>query len=540
MGVPRLREIIDRRKAGAMETPLMIIPVLANTQEMAEKVMRMVRRIRIRDVLHSSFVALDPALPAPHPPSNMPKDVEWIEDLVLANFNRRESDVLLSGDGPKVLLSPYVIRFSLRRDVMLEMGIAPYTMARAIEKVLSQTAKGGLILHSPRTAKNWVVRVRVARERGPEGEPPTPTDSDWYHETQQVHVQILRKACANQAHIVDWATAGKAEYTELDAETDQLRQVDQWVIQASGSSLASMSRIKELDWTRAHTNDIAMTNAVLGLEAANALYYEQMLSVLSNDGSYIDPRHVQMFADAVTYYGYPMPARRHGVLRKKTGWAHRASFEEMVSVLMTGAVREEVDDLVAPAGAVMTGQMGAFGSGWVGILDESSDKYRTLTHRLESAEENAPFDARISHINAATGTLMNRPVDVLRRIHNRLKLARAAAAATSSSASPRQPPPTPVVVKPPLHKYTVGGAIAATTYEGYAEVDYLKDSRPVFEDQWQLRRSFGRRLNAKSKLNALHHEDALLSMQGLDITILGKMGHLRVVKMEQLVGNKKQ
>lgn len=543
MGVPRLREIIDRRKAGAMETPLMIIPVLANTQEMAEKVMRMVRRIRIRDVLHSSFVALDPALPAPHPPSNMPKDVEWIEDVVLANFNRRESDVVSQpGTGSQVLLSPYVIRFSLRRDVMLEMGIAPYTMARAIEKVLSQTSQGGLILHSPRTAKNWIVRVRVARNLSENSTTPAatpaamPTDSDWYHETQQVHVQILRKACANQAHIVDWATAGKAEYTELDSQTDQLRQVDQWVIQASGSSLASMSRIKELDWTRAHTNDIAMTNAVLGLEAANALYYEQMLSVLNNDGSYIDPRHVQMFADAVTYYGYPMPARRHGVLRKKTGWAHRASFEEMVSVLMTGAVREEVDNLVAPAGAVMTGQMGAFGSGWVGILDESSDKYRTLTNRLESAEENAPFDARVSHINAATGTLMTRPVDVLRRIHNRLKLARTAAGNGNGNGNGNAPPPTPVVVKPPLHKYTVGGAIAATTYEGYAEVDYMKDSRPVFEDQWH-HRTFGRKVNSKG--TAAHHE-VLLSMQGLDITVLGKMGQLRVVKMGQLLSDKKQ
>lgn len=560
MGVPRLREIIDRRKAGTMDTPLMIIPVVANTQEVAEKVMRMVRRIRLRDVLNSSFVALDPVLPRPRPPSNMPKDNEWMVDL--EEIGKRECDVV---GGPHVA-SQYVIRFSLRRDVMLEMGIAPYTMARAIEKVISSVKDStAIVLHSPRTAENWVVRVRLIATNhqqphavhaqhhhhaahAAQNQQQPMSDSDWYHETQQMHVQILRKACANQAHIVDWATAGKAEYRERDLATDRIEKKEVWVIQASGSSLASMSRIKELDWTRAHTNDIAMTNAVLGLEAANALYYEQMLSVLTNDGSYIDPRHVQMFADAVTYYGYPMPARRHGVLRKKTGWAHRASFEEMVSVLMAGAVRGEVEDLVAPAGAVMTGQMGAFGSGWVGIIDQGDDQTISLK-KLEMAMLSKEVDETIYHetmdvanadrnllrrIDAATGTLMTRPVDVLRKIHQRMKLQRGMRrdrGGTQALPHTHKPlPHTPVSIKPALHKYTVGGAVAASTYEGYAGVDYMADSRATFSVLTFMKTVGTRAGGTRQEKNCSQEEEELLSLAGLEITTLGKMGHLKVSK----------
>jgi DNA-directed RNA polymerase beta' subunit len=532
MGVPRLREIIDRRKAGTMDTPLMIIPVVANTQEMAEKVMRMVRRIRLRDVLNSSFVALDPVLPKPHPPSNMPKDNEWMVDL--EEIGKRESDAVREWKSTAVA-AQYVIRFSLRRDVMLEMGIAPYTMAKAIEKVVSSVKNSmAIILHSPRTAENWVVRVRLLH-----GE--EMTDSEWYHETQQMHVQILRKACANQAHIVDWATAGKAEYKELDPESDCIQKKEVWVIQASGSSLASMSRIKELDWTRAHTNDIAMTNAVLGLEAANALYYEQMLSVLTNDGSYIDPRHVQLFADAVTYYGYPMPARRHGVLRKKTGWAHRASFEEMVGVLMAGAVRGEVEDLVAPAGAVMTGQMGAFGSGWVGLFDQGKDRevikqleMRMLAKEVDADIRNESSDVAIAdrnilrRVNAATGTLMTRPVDVLRKIHEKMKIVRAKEKQDRQRATTKTPPPTPISIKPALHKYTVGGAIAASTYDGYADVNYDRDSRATFVVE-QGRKTVGKKASAVDTVIRTTQPTSNLSLAGLEVTVLGKMGHLKVI-----------
>lgn len=518
MGVPRLREIIDRRKEGSIETPLMIIPVVADTQEVAEKVMRMVRRVRLLDVLHSSFVAEDPIRPAPYPLSNIEKDDLWMQDLVAA-YGLRESHVVrgfepqarqghmdeeddqirtsisvahahaatpASSPTPSpsaaVAASPFVIRFSLRRDLMLEMGIAPVTLARAIEKSLAGYT--AIILHSPRAAKNWVVRVRLVCDQEGQGQEPH-TASQWYHITQQVHVLILRKACANQAHLVDWATAGKAEYTEVDTSTEEIVTKERWVIQASGSSLASMSRIKELDWTKAHTNDITMVNAVLGLEAANGLIYEQMLHVMTNDGSYIDPRHVQLLADAITYYGYIMPVRRHGVLRKKTGWAHRASFEEMVSVLMTGAARGEVDDLRAPAGAVMTGQMGAFGSGWVSLFEDPScaprKYYSDLEMRLTARDvdgsllteaERIMTQADVAkYMDGSTGTLKTRPVEILKRIHA------TRAGNSHHHAHPRSSPPTPIPLIAPRHKYTVAGAVAAMTYEGYG-IDYIADSMP--------------------------------------------------------------
>jgi DNA-directed RNA polymerase beta' subunit len=547
MGVPRLKEIIDRKKEGEISTPLMILPVIADTREAAEKVVRMVRRVRLRDVLHSSFVALDPPCPRPAPPSNIDKDCAWLKDLVASHGGNRESDLC----PPEWDVSPHVLRFSLRRENMIELGIAPVTLARAIDKAVQQLNKknkseanvgqvGAIILYTPRAAKQWVIRVRMMiRVSAPDvADLPRMTSSQWYYETQQLHVHILRKACANQAHSVDWATAGRAEFTELDPETDTMISRDRWVVQASGSSLASMSRIKELDWSRAHVNDITMTASVLGLEAANALIYDQLLSIMTNDGSYIDPRHLQVLADGITYYGYIMPVRRHGVLRKKTGWAHRASFEEMVSVLTIGAAKGERDDLATPAGAVMTGQMGAFGSGWVGLHDDpdKARRYadieaRVMAKQIDPAavmqEERVATggSAVVGFMDGSTGTMQSRPVQVLRRIHQERRLQEVLANRKRQGRADELPA-TPLPLAAPVHRYTVQGAIAASTYEGYAASDYVRDSMPRFAKSSGGQVVLGKRPGGDKK--AAPH--AGFSLIGLEATLLTRSGTLRIVQ----------
>jgi DNA-directed RNA polymerase II subunit RPB1 len=588
MGVPRLKEIIGRKKEGEISTPLMILPVVADTREAAERVVRMVRRVRLRDVLHSSFVASDPAMPEPHPLSNIDKDCPWLEDLVDSHGGKREAVIC----PPGWKASPYVVRFSLRRENMIELGIAPVTLARAIDKAVQQLKKKkrpkgrkgaglvadagassdvtAIVLYTPRASKGWVIRVRMLVH---DAHPPPATDADWYHETQQLHVHILRRACANQAHSVDWATAGKAEFSELDPKTDTIVTRDRWVVQASGSSLASMSRIKELDWTRAHVNDTTMTASVLGLEAANALIYDQLLSIMTNDGSYIDPRHLQLLADGITYYGYIMPVRRHGVLRKKTGWALRASFEEMVTVLTVGAAKGEKEDLATPAGAVMTGQMGAFGAGWVGLHDdpEVARRYAELESRSLAAQINPTAIAEeervatggssvAEYIDGHTGQLQARPVRILRELHDRRRLERIlatrqprqggfASAGAAPSASPATlAPASPVIpLVASAHRYTVQGAIAASTYEGYG-LDYAADSLPTRKAVVVGQNAvLGKRPERKDLVPAASlggasspagsfapaapaAPHARFSLLGLEATILTRTGTLKVVQ----------
>jgi hypothetical protein len=156
------------------------------------------------------------------------------------------------------------------------------------------------------------------------------------------------------------------------------------------------------------------------------------------------------------------------VLRKKTGWAHRASFEEIMSVLSVGAAKGEYDDLRAASGAVMSGQMGAFGSGWVGLLaggDPSS-----LLAEPPAAQPLQPPDPRF--VDGRTGTVQHRAVLQLRRLHDARRTSAAATPATPSA-------PTPIPMTRPRHRYTAAGAIAAMTYEGHGGVaDFVADSLP--------------------------------------------------------------
>ena len=533
LGVPRIKEIIDGSKK--IHTPITLAPVVADNEETARRVANMVRCVRLEDMLHSSFVALDPARPAPHALTNVDKDGAWMEDCA-AVYGWRESDVA----GEDCMLSPYVIRFSMRRDQMMEMGIAPVTLARAVERCFGDALRGGtmpwsderpaIIQFSPRSAKAWVMRVRLMYCADADRD-----DAQLYQDAQIAHVLLLKRASANQAHQISWATAGRADHVRYDPETQQIETRTRWVVQASGASIASMSRIREIDWNETHTNDIASVFAVLGIEAANALIYEQMMLVMTNDGSYIDPRHAQLLADCITMNGEIMPVRRHGIHRMRTGFSQRASFEETAKVFMVGAAKGDVDDMIAPAGAVMTAQHGAFGSGWVGLLDPRASKYNEIETYVDAMRGTVDTEAEVvaaggkqiaRHVDARTGQLKTRPVAALQRVHDQQ--------GGSHSARANRP----IEVQAARHKYTATAAIAASTYGGYAAFDFDKDSRPAVRPVDREMLEVGERPRARGHpaSSSAAATDLSQDLTSLQATLINRMGIAHIVRVAERVG----
>lgn len=353
MGVPRLREIIDGRKEGNIKTPMMIIPVVDNTEESANRIARSITRVRLRDALQSSFVCQDPIPETDHAArTNVTKDHDLMETI--AQVYGSEKNMIQES----ATASRYVIRFSLQKAFLLRMGLTPRHMGKCIERVLGTPC---IMIVSPPSMRAWVIRVRpVVSTDAP------PPDA---HTVQLMHNFILKQAAANASHAINKAVVGKAEVSQVSSEGG-ISVVDRWVVQAHGSSLHSLAGMANVDWNHTHTNDVTMVARVLGVEAANSIIYEQLHRVLMTDGSHFDARHLQLLADAMTYMGFVMPIRRHGILRKHSGWAHRASFEETNKVLTTAALRVETDSLDNPSGSTMTGQLGSFGTGNCAVVSE--------------------------------------------------------------------------------------------------------------------------------------------------------------------------
>lgn len=400
VGIPRLREIIERRHVGMIRSPLLVVPVRDDTRATAERVVRVLQRVLLREVLISSVVTHEDA-------------VADLDRVLLRNVglsHGTERDVV---ENPRTL-SPYVVHFTLNRERLLQSAMGPVVMARCVERAMKGTPC--TIIFSPRAMRRWVLRVRLVSE-----DPQMRTREA----AQEWHMHLLKHAAVNQAHSISMAIAGQAELLEEEAASGAIVKRKRWVVQAMGSELASVATLPDLDWSRAHTNDITLASDVLGIEAANALLFEQLRSVMTNDGSHIDARHLQLLADAMTYCGYVMPVRRQGIGRKPTGWAHRASFEMTHKVLISGALRAEDDPLDNPSAAVMTGQLGAFGTGWTALMPEPryGSMWKTLSQKAGYVNSTSYMTHALAvnprFVDGSTGSIRNRDVRALQAAFNR-------------------------------------------------------------------------------------------------------------------------
>jgi DNA-directed RNA polymerase III subunit RPC1 len=77
------------------------------------------------------------------------------------------------------------------------------------------------------------------------------------------------------------------------------------------------------------------TASVLGIEAARTTIYNEIQHTMSSHGMSIDPRHVMILADVMTYKGEVLGITRFGVQKMKDSVLMLASFEKTTDHLVS-------------------------------------------------------------------------------------------------------------------------------------------------------------------------------------------------------------
>ena len=152
------------------------------------------------------------------------------------------------------------------------------------------------------------------------------------------------------------------------------RQGNEFVILTSGSNLADVFEMKEVDETRTVTNDIFEIRAVLGIEAARQSIMNESLNVMENQGLDIDIRHIMFIADIMTNKEVVKGITRSGITGEKESVLARASFETPLKHLFNAALVGEVDKLSSVVENVMLNQPVPLGTGLPGLLAKMKEK----------------------------------------------------------------------------------------------------------------------------------------------------------------------
>jgi len=161
-----------------------------------------------------------------------------------------------------------------------------------------------------------------------------------------------------------------------DEKTSQISETSEWVALCEGTNLKGVFAHTGVDFQRVVTSSVMETYRVLGIEAARRVIVNEFRAC-NEDLATVDVRHFMTFAERMTWHGYPQPLHAAELSRESTGTLKRAAFERSSKVLQTAALESQVDTLDSIPSQLAVGAKLRFGTGAVdALLDEKAlDQY---------------------------------------------------------------------------------------------------------------------------------------------------------------------
>ena len=162
--------------------------------------------------------------------------------------------------------------------------------------------------------------------------------------------------------------------------------VDECKVYTDGSDLATCSGLEHV--LHVDSNDPMDVLKTYGIEAARAVLLRELDAVMSFDGSYVNPRHLKLLVDWMTYGGEITPANRHGVRRRAQDLPiARATFEQPVEVFLDAAANEKKDVLTGISEQLLFGCLPSCGTTMVDAVTDSSYASKMEEMEKEADEE---------------------------------------------------------------------------------------------------------------------------------------------------------
>ena len=149
---------------------------------------------------------------------------------------------------------------------------------------------------------------------------------------------------------------------------DEYSGQERYQLICEGRGLLSVMGTAGVDGNRTMSNDITEVNAVLGIEAARQSIQNEIGYVYSQYGLGIDPRHLMLLSDVMTYRGEILGINRFGIAKMKESVLMLASFEKTPDHLFDAAVHGAVDTIDGVSECIIMGTPIPLGTGMFKLL----------------------------------------------------------------------------------------------------------------------------------------------------------------------------
>lgn len=133
-----------------------------------------------------------------------------------------------------------------------------------------------------------------------------------------------------------------------------------------GYGLKACMTTEGIDGVRTTCNNVMECKEVLGIEAARQTIIREISSVMG--GMDIDPRHMQLLADVMTYKGDVLGITRFGLAKMRDSVLQLASFEKTPDHLFNAAIGMKRDRIEGVSECIIMGQSMSVGTGAMKVV----------------------------------------------------------------------------------------------------------------------------------------------------------------------------
>ena len=328
-GVPRIKEIINASKN--ISTPVITCPLLNDEQIEAARVVKgRIEKTYVSDVLH------------------------YVED----EWRADEGNVVLQID--RTALSD------------MHLGVGIYEIAEAICKQRKlKLSREDLSIYGDRI----VIRVRDASEmpakRGAKSKSAADESGDML-----LRANFLRRGLP---------LVPISGYPEATRAIIQTSEQNTHAVVVEGHGLRQCMTTEGVIGTKTRSNNVMECRDVLGIEAARTTIANEIGEVMGDMG--IDPRHMQLLADVMTYKGEVLGITRFGLSKMRDSVLQLASFEKTPDHLFDAAAGMKTDQIEGVSECIIMGQTMTVGTGAFQIVRRLGIQPGQLTQKKTLFED---------------------------------------------------------------------------------------------------------------------------------------------------------
>jgi DNA-directed RNA polymerase beta' subunit len=157
----------------------------------------------------------------------------------------------------------------------------------------------------------------------------------------------------------------------------------EWLVVTEGSNLQMMLAHPLVDVKRLYCNDFWEVYETLGIIAVRKMLFSDLKNVVGG----VNSLHIKLLVDKMTFRGKPCSITRYTMRNNEVGPLSKATFEESVDILISAAMRTEIENNAGVSAAVISGNQPKVGTGFMGLMID----YKKLIQSKKQKDEESLY-----------------------------------------------------------------------------------------------------------------------------------------------------